>query len=96
MKQGAIPENPLEAVALAAGLVPTPLLDTIISLLLARTVLVANRLGVFAALADGPQTAAEVVRYWEAEGLVGTRTDILDSQTHARQLRAQSERRDRD
>src|SRR5579884_3220089 len=60
MKQGAIPENPLEAVALAAGLVPTPLLDTIISLLLARTVLVANRLGVFAALADGPQTAAEV------------------------------------
>lgn len=52
MKQGAIPENPLEAAALAVGLVTTPLLDT--TLLLARTVLVAVKLGVFDALAMGP------------------------------------------
>lgn len=42
-----------------------------------------------------PQTAAQVVKYWEAGGLVGTRADIRDSQSHARQLRAEAERRDR-
>src|SRR5258707_15652744 len=60
MKQGAIPENPLEAASLATGLVPTPLLDTMLSLLLARTVLVAVKLGVFEALAAGPLPAAAV------------------------------------
>ena len=62
MKLGAIPENPLEVAALAAGLAPTPLLDTIIALLLARSVMVGVRLGLFEALADGPQPAAEVAR----------------------------------
>lgn len=60
MKQGAIPENPLDAAALVAGLVPTPLLDTIVSALLMRVVLTGARLGVFATLADGPLPASEV------------------------------------
>lgn len=60
MKQGAIPENPVEAAALVAGLVPTPLLDTIVSALLMRTILTAVRLGVFAVLADGPLASDEV------------------------------------
>lgn len=60
MKLGAIPENPLEVAALAAGLAPTPLLETIVALLLARSVMVGVRLGVFEALAGGPHTAAEV------------------------------------
>lgn len=60
MKLGAIPENPLDLAALATGLAPTPLLDTIVALLLARSVMVGVRLGVFEALADGPYTAAEV------------------------------------
>ncbi len=60
MRQGAIPDNPLEAAALAAGLVPTPLLDTIISLLLARAVLVGVKVGVFEALAATPLSASEV------------------------------------
>jgi SAM-dependent methyltransferase len=60
VKQGAIPENPLEAVALAAGVAPTPLLDTIVSLLLARAVLVGVKLGVFEALAEAPLAAPEV------------------------------------
>lgn len=63
MKLGAIPENPLELAALAAGLAPTPLLDTIVALLLARSVMVGVRLGVFEALAGGPHTAAEVAEH---------------------------------
>ena len=40
-----------------------------------------------------PKTGAEVVEYWQAEGLIGSRPDIADSQAHARGLREQAERR---
>ena len=40
-----------------------------------------------------PQTGAELVAYWQAEGLIGTRSDITDSQQHARRLRDQAEQR---
>jgi len=60
MKLGAKAENPLEQVALAVGIVPTPLLDTIVALLLARSVMVGVKLGVFEALAGEPLPAAEV------------------------------------
>jgi len=32
-------------------------------------------------------TGADLMAYWQREGVVGTRTDIADSQVHARQLR---------
>lgn len=38
-----------------------------------------------------PKTGAELVEYWRSEKLIGTRPDIIDSQTHARQLRSQAE-----
>jgi SAM-dependent methyltransferase len=60
MKLGALPENPLELAALAARLAPTPLLDTLIALLLAHSVLAATQLGVFETLASGPLTAEAV------------------------------------
>jgi SAM-dependent methyltransferase len=60
MKLGTIPQNPLEWGVLRAGLVPTPLLDTIVALLLARTVMTSTRLGVFEALAGGPLPAKDV------------------------------------
>ena len=41
------------------------------------------------------QTGAELVAYWQSEGLVGTRPDITDSQAHARALRNQAETRSR-
>jgi hypothetical protein len=41
------------------------------------------------------KTGADLVQYWESEGLVGTRPDISDSQAHARRLREQAERRSR-
>ena len=40
-----------------------------------------------------PTTGAELVAYWQREGVIGTRLDITDSQAHARQIRHQAERR---
>lgn len=40
-----------------------------------------------------PTTGAELVAYWQREGVIGTRPDIPDSQAHARQLRHRAERR---
>ncbi len=59
MRFGTIAENPLEWAALAAGLVPTPLLDTYAAAF-GRAVMVATKLGLFEALAPGPLTATEV------------------------------------
>ena len=39
------------------------------------------------------RTGGELVAYWEREGLVGTRLDILDPTAHARELRQQAETR---
>lgn len=41
-----------------------------------------------------PQTGAELVAYWQSEGLVGTRPDITDSQAYAREIRRQAEKRE--
>lgn len=43
--------------------------------------------------ADG--TGADLVAYWEREGLIGTRPDIKDSQEHARGIRREAESRSR-
>ena len=40
-----------------------------------------------------PSTGAELVAYWQAEDLVGTRPEIADSPTHARAVRGQAEQR---
>jgi len=40
-----------------------------------------------------PRTGAELVDYWQSNGLIGTKSNIPDSQAHARQIRDQAERR---
>lgn len=60
MKLGAIPQNPIERICKALGLLPEPLLDTHIAMLLARAVMEGARLGVFEALKAGPLTTGEV------------------------------------
>jgi SAM-dependent methyltransferase len=60
MKLGAIAQNPVEWVVKALGQSPEPLLDTHIAMLLARAIMEGSRLGVYAALADGPLAAAEI------------------------------------
>lgn len=42
-----------------------------------------------------PTSGAELVDYWHNEGLIGTLTDITDSQEYARRIREQAERRTR-
>lgn len=59
MRYGIIAENPLEAVGLASGMVPTPMLEPY-GAAFGRTLMVATKLGVFEALADGPMTASAV------------------------------------
>jgi hypothetical protein len=39
------------------------------------------------------RTGADLVAFWRAEGLVGSRPDIADSQAEARRLRDQAQRR---
>jgi hypothetical protein len=45
--------------------------------------------------APAPRNGAELLAYWQGEGLVGTRPDIEDSPAHARALREQAQRRAR-
>ncbi len=40
-----------------------------------------------------PTTGAELVTYWQNEGLIGTRLDVEDSSAYARELRRTAERR---
>ncbi len=43
-----------------------------------------------------PANGAELVAYWEREGVIGMRSDITDSQVYARELRANAEHRHKD
>ncbi|HXI27978.1 MAG TPA: class I SAM-dependent methyltransferase [Vicinamibacterales bacterium] len=60
MKLTVAAENPLERAALALGIPPVALMDTHLSFLRARAIMVATRLGVFDALASAPATADAV------------------------------------
>jgi SAM-dependent methyltransferase len=60
MRLGVIPDSPQERQAVEAGLIPTPVLETLPAFTLAQVVMIATRLGVFDALASGPATAEEI------------------------------------
>jgi hypothetical protein len=42
---------------------------------------------------SAPRNGAELLAYWHSESLIGTRPDIADSSTHARDLREKAQRR---
>jgi hypothetical protein len=44
--------------------------------------------------APQPRNGAELLAYWQREGLVGTRPDIKDGPGHARALRQRAEKRE--
>jgi SAM-dependent methyltransferase len=60
MKLGGIAQNPIERIGKALGLLPEPLLDTHVAMLLARAIMEGTRLGVFEALKDASLPAEEV------------------------------------
>jgi hypothetical protein len=47
-------------------------------------------------LANPPKTGAELVAYWQSEGVINSRPDITDSQAHARKLRHEAQTRERE
>ena len=53
-------ESPPERLALALGLVPTPVFHTLVPVLAARALLTGTKLGVFETLGQNPLTAADV------------------------------------
>jgi len=62
MRIGAIPENPVEWLALQTNRMPVPLVHTQIHFVLSRAVLEAYSLGVFEAFADGSRTLQQCAR----------------------------------
>jgi hypothetical protein len=42
-----------------------------------------------------PNNGSELLAYWQGEGLVGTRPDVLDAPAHARSLRERAQTRGR-
>jgi len=81
MRVSAHAENPFERAAMAiGGIVPTPLFDSYVALMMARTIMAGVSLGVFEALAERPDEAAGLARRC---GLDPKGTDILLTALHA-------------
>jgi SAM-dependent methyltransferase len=60
MKLTVVAENTIERLILALGIAPVTLMDTHVSFMRARAIMVATKLGIFDALASGALTAADV------------------------------------
>ena len=60
MQYGPVPTNIFERLALWSGKVPVPLMDALFSIMKARGLMAAVRLGIFEALAKQAGTAAEL------------------------------------
>jgi len=60
VQYGAIPTSLAERLALMAGMVPLPAVDTLFGMLKARCIMAGVRLGVFEGLVHGPRTAGEL------------------------------------
>lgn len=61
MKLGAIPENLIEQAVLSLGIAPTPLSDTHLSFMMARTIMVATKIGIFEALAHTSLPVEDII-----------------------------------
>ena len=90
MKIGLIPENIFERLALTAGLVPTPLAESWFTFFLARTIMVATKLGVFEALADSSLNVSEVADRCDTES--GATGKLLNALVGVGLVRAKEER----
>jgi len=60
MRLASVPESLYERIGLTLGLVPTPFLDTLVALMLARTLMTAVKHGIFGVVARGPQSADKI------------------------------------
>lgn len=87
MRIGAIPDGLMERIGLLLGRVPTPIGEAMYSMPIARSLQVAQRTGILAALAEGPRDPAELAEHL---GLQATGTlrvlDVIASLGHVKQL----------
>jgi SAM-dependent methyltransferase len=90
VKLGIIPENLLERLLLAIKIVPTPIFDTQIAFMLARTIMAGTKLGIFEALAAGPLSAAEVAAHCKTDSYATIK--LLNALVGAGYLRIKKER----
>jgi predicted O-methyltransferase YrrM/DNA-binding transcriptional ArsR family regulator len=90
MKLGVIPESLIERLLLAIKVVPTPIFDTQVAFMLARTVMTGTKLGIFEALVAGPLSVAEVATQCKTDPRATTK--LLKALVGAGYLRAKKER----
>ena len=67
MKIGLIPENIFERLALATSIIPTPLVESWITFMLARAIMVATKLGIFEAIAETSRGTEEIAQLCDTE-----------------------------
>jgi ubiquinone/menaquinone biosynthesis C-methylase UbiE len=85
MRLGAIPEGLIERLALATNQLPTPIGESMFAMPIARSLQVAQRTGIFAALADGPQSAEQLAERLELQPLpTALVLDVLTALGHVR------------
>ena len=86
MRIGAVPDSLIERIGLRLGKVPTPIGEAMYSMPVARSLQVAQRTGILAALAEGPREPAELAEHL---GLQPTGTlrvlDVIASLGHLEQ-----------
>ncbi|HEX5988976.1 MAG TPA: hypothetical protein VFY75_02020, partial [Solirubrobacterales bacterium] len=63
MRLGAIPDSLVERIGLLLNRVPTPVGEALISMPVARSLQVAQRTGILAALAEGPREPGELAEH---------------------------------
>jgi SAM-dependent methyltransferase len=89
MKIGAIAGNWLERILLAARVLPTPIFDTQMAMLLARTIMIGVKLGVFEVLTSGALRSNEVATRCETHPSATKK--LLNALVGAGYLRADGE-----
>lgn len=77
-----LPADVAQSLAADAAVLQIPLETYALQLLASRVQQVHN-----------VRTGKDLVHYWQREGLIGTRSDIVDPLEHARKLRQDAERR---
>ena len=63
MRIAAVPDGPMERLALLLNQLPTPIGEAMYSMPVARSLQVAQRTGMLAALAEGPREPAELAEH---------------------------------
>src|SRR5215218_8212895 len=87
MRIAAVPDGPVERLGLLLNKLPTPIGEAMYSMPVARSLQVAQRTGILAALAEGPREPGELAEHLGLQP-TGTRRvlDVIASLGHVKRL----------